>query len=94
MIPIYSGNVIRSCIKHVPLAGWEITKCFMQFFKDRGEPIDKEDLYRVAKEVKEKYGYCCKDPLKEFDKYDEKGEDEEGEATKSKKFRKYKVDDP
>ncbi len=92
VIPIYSGSVIGSCIKHIPLAGKEITKCFMKFLKERGEPIPPQDLIRVAKEVKEKYGYCCKDLLKELDKYDQKVE-KNGKLMPSKKFRKYKVED-
>ncbi len=92
VIPIYDGAVIGSCIKHIPLAGKEITKCFMKFLKERGEPIPPEDLIRVSKEVKEKYGYCCKDLLKELDKYDKPAE-KNGKLMPSKKFRKYKVED-
>ena len=64
----------------------------MKFLKERGEPIPPQDLIRVAKEVKEKYGYCCKDLLKELDKYDQKVE-KNGKLMPSKKFRKYKVED-
>ena len=40
--------------------------------KDRGEPIPTEDLNRVAREIKEKYAYCCKDLIKELEKCDTK----------------------
>ena len=42
----------------------------MKMLKERGEPIPTEDLIRVSKEIKEKYAYCCKDIVKEFDKFD------------------------
>ena len=42
--------------------------------KDRGEPIPTEDLNKVAKLIKEKYAYCCKDLIKELEKFDQKGE--------------------
>ena len=70
VIPISDGYVIGSCIKHIPLAGRDITKFFMKFLKDRGEPIPTEDLIRVAKEIKEKYAYCSNNLIKELKKYD------------------------
>eukprot|EP00331_Platyophrya_macrostoma_P017305 CAMPEP_0176466448 /NCGR_PEP_ID=MMETSP0127-20121128/37897_1 /TAXON_ID=938130 /ORGANISM="Platyophrya macrostoma, Strain WH" /LENGTH=418 /DNA_ID=CAMNT_0017859615 /DNA_START=24 /DNA_END=1280 /DNA_ORIENTATION=+ len=64
------GFVIGSCIKHIPLAGRDMTKFIMQMLKDRGEPIPQEDLRVVAEDIKEKYSYCAKDLLKEYTKYD------------------------
>ena len=64
--------MIGSCIKHIPLAGRDITKFFIKFLKDRGEPIPSEDIIRVAKEIKEKYSYCANNLLKELEKYDKK----------------------
>ena len=54
----------------------------MQALRDRGENIPPEDLMQVAKEIKEKYAYCCKsgDLLAEFKEFDEKPE---------KKFKTY-----
>ena len=49
-----------------------MTKFIMKFLKDRGEPIPPEDIIRVAREIKEKYSYCCKDLIKEFAKWDKK----------------------
>ena len=39
VIPIYQGQVIGSCIKHVPLAGEDMTNFFKKMLKERGEPI-------------------------------------------------------
>mmetsp|Transcript_14499 Transcript_14499/g.12301 ORF Transcript_14499/g.12301 Transcript_14499/m.12301 type:complete len:293 (-) Transcript_14499:92-970(-) len=85
VIPVCDGYVIGSCIKHVPLAGRDITKFIMQALKDRGEEVPIDDLREVAKEIKEKYGYCSKDILKEMDKFD-KAVLENGKS----KFKTYK----
>lgn len=52
--------------------------------KERNEPIPPEDLKRVVREIKEKYGYCVQsgDLLQEFKKFDLKNEAD-------KKFRTY-----
>jgi len=71
VIPVCDGYVIGSCIKHIPLAGRDITKFVMQFLKDRNEPIPPEDIIQVSREIKEKYSYCAKDLVKEYQKYDE-----------------------
>lgn len=91
VIPIFNGSVIGSCIKHIPLAGKEISNFIKKFMKERGEKIPIEDANRVATEVKEKYSYCCKDLLKEMEKFDEKVE-RNGVLVPSKKFKTYKVD--
>jgi len=70
VIPVSDGYVIGSCIKHIPLAGRDITKFVMQQLKDRGENIPPEDIKEVAKEIKEKYGYIAKDLVKEMERYD------------------------
>lgn len=80
------GYVIGSCIKHIPLAGRDMTKFIMQFLRDRNEPIPPEDLVQVAKKIKEKYSYVCKgDLVKEFESYDEREND-----GLSSKFKTYK----
>ena len=48
---------------------------------------------RVAKEIKENYSYCCKDLVKELEKFDKRVE-KNGEMVQSKKFKKHKVMDP
>jgi len=39
VIPVSDGFVIGSCIKHIPLAGRDITKFIASFLKDRNEVI-------------------------------------------------------
>ena len=47
--------MIGSCIKHIPLAGRDVTMFIQKLMRDRGEPIPPEDSLLVAKEVKELY---------------------------------------
>ena len=57
--------------------------------KDRGEKFKAEDSTEIASKIKEKYGYVCKDVLKEFKAYDKKVQDESGAFTQSKKFKNF-----
>ena len=43
VFPVCDGAVIASCVKHIPLAGRDITKYFLNAMKDRKEPIPTED---------------------------------------------------
>lgn len=74
VIPVADGYVIGSCIRHIPLAGRDITSYIQKMMRDRGEPIPPEESLEVAKKVKEKYSYVCPDIVKEFKKYDAKPE--------------------
>jgi len=74
VIPVAEGYVIGSCIKHIPLAGRDITGFVQKLMRDRGEPVPPEDSLEVAKKVKEMHSYVCPDIVKEFNKYDEKPE--------------------
>lgn len=76
VFPVCDGFVIGSCVKHIPLAGRDITKFTLQALKDRGEKYHPEDSTEIAMKIKEKYGYVCKDVLKEYAKYDAKTLDE------------------
>ena len=42
VIPVAEGYVIGSCIKHIPLAGRDITAFIQQLMRDRKEPIPPE----------------------------------------------------
>ena len=66
--------MIGSCIKHIPLAGRDITQFVQKLMRDRGEKVPPEDSLEVAKRVKEMYSYVCPDIVKEYNKYDEKPE--------------------
>jgi actin-related protein 3 len=80
VIPVAEGYVIGSCIKHIPLAGRDITGFVQDFLRDRGEKIPPAESLEVAKRVKELYSYVCPDIAKEFAKYD---------AEPDKWFKKY-----
>jgi actin-related protein 3 len=70
VIPVAEGYVIGSCIKHIPLAGHNITKFIHQQMRDRGEPIPPEMSMDVARKVKEDHSYVCKDIAREFARFD------------------------
>lgn len=72
VVPVSHGYVIGSAIKHIPLAGRDVTNMIYNSLKDRKEPIPPEDTKMVAKAIKEKFCYTCKDVAKEFQKYDAK----------------------
>jgi len=69
VIPVAEGYVIGSCIKHIPLAGRDITNYIQQIQRERKEPIPAEDSLDTARVVKEMYSYVCPDMVKEFGKY-------------------------
>ncbi|KAE9552431.1 hypothetical protein FO519_004372 [Halicephalobus sp. NKZ332] len=70
-IPVADGYVIGSCIKHIPIAGRDVTYFIQSFMRERGETVPPEMSYEVAKAIKEGYCYVCPDIRKEFPKYDE-----------------------
>jgi len=70
VIPVAEGYVIGSSIKHIPLAGRDITAFVQQLMRDRNEPIPPAESLEVAKRVKEQYSYVCPDIVKEYTKYD------------------------
>jgi len=84
IIPVVEGYVIGSCIKHVPLAGRDVTNFVLQQLRDRGEQFPPEDGLTLAKKIKEMHCYVCPDMVKEFHKFD----------TENDKFREYKGINP
>lgn len=91
IIPVSDGYVIGSCIKHIPLAGRDITNFIAQMIRDRGEKIINEDINRVAAEIKKKYGYVApKGLLEEFKRYDKLN----SKGGPSNKFKKYTFESP
>uniref|UniRef100_A0A8K9XTY3 Actin-related protein 3B n=1 Tax=Oncorhynchus mykiss TaxID=8022 RepID=A0A8K9XTY3_ONCMY len=69
-IPVAEGYVIGSCIKHIPIAGRDITLFIQQLLREREVGIPPEQSMETAKAVKERYCYICPDIVKEFAKYD------------------------
>jgi actin-related protein 3 len=72
VIPVADGYVIGSAIKHIPIAGRDITQFVLNLLRERGEmtTVPPEDQLKVASAVKEGYSYVCQDIVKEFRKYD------------------------
>ena len=64
VIPVADGYVIGSCIKHIPLAGRDITHFIQQIQRERKEPIPAEDSLDTARKVKEMHSYVCPDLVK------------------------------
>merc|ERR1719310_1332104 len=70
VIPVAEGYVIGSCIKHIPIAGRDITYFVQQLLRDREPNIPPEQSMEVAKAIKERYCYMCPNIAKEFNKFD------------------------
>jgi len=72
VIPVAEGYVIGSSIKHIPIAGKDITGFIQQLMLEReGSSIPSADRFEVARRVKEQYCYVCPDLVKEFKRYDQ-----------------------
>jgi actin-related protein 3 len=74
VIPVAEGYVIGSSIKHIPIAGRDITYFVQQLLRERENSIPPEESLEVAKRIKEMYSYVCPDIVKEFKKYDSEPE--------------------
>ncbi|KAG8954240.1 Arp2/3 complex subunit, actin nucleation center [Tulasnella sp. 424] len=72
VIPVAEGYVIGSAIKHIPIAGRDISQFVQNLLRERGETtvIPPEDQMIIARTIKEDYSYVCQDIVKEFRKYD------------------------
>jgi actin-related protein 3 len=70
VIPVAEGYVIGSSIKHIPLAGRDITAFVQQLLRERGEKIPAAQSMETSKRIKETYSYVCPDIVREFRKYD------------------------
>jgi len=70
VIPVAEGYVIGSSIKHIPLAGRDISAFVQTLHRDRFEPVPPAESLDIAKRVKEQHSYVCPDIAKEFAKYD------------------------
>lgn len=69
-IPVADGYVIGSCIKHIPIAGRNITSFIQSLLREREYGIPPEQSLETAKAIKERHCYICPDIAKEFEKYD------------------------
>lgn len=78
VIPVFHGVPISGSIKHIPIAGRNITEFVLEHLRARKEPIPNKEYKEVARDIKEKYGYCSPDILKEFSKFDAKEQGKDG----------------
>lgn len=62
--------MIGSCIKHIPIAGRNITYFIQSLLREREIGIPPEQSLETAKAIKERFCYICPDIAKEFAKYD------------------------
>ncbi|KIH66129.1 Actin [Ancylostoma duodenale] len=58
-IPVAEGYVIGSCIKHIPIAGRDITYFIQQILRDREPTIPSDQSYEVAKAIKVLAVFCA-----------------------------------
>ncbi|KAJ2723259.1 Arp2/3 complex subunit, actin nucleation center [Coemansia sp. Benny D115] len=71
VIPVAEGYVLGSSIKHIPIAGRDITAFVQQLMREHGETrIPPEDSLDIARRIKEEYSYTCQDMAAEFLKFD------------------------
>jgi actin-related protein len=71
VIPVIDGYVVPSAIKHIPIAGKDITKFIQQMLRERGEAIPSEESLAVAQAIKERFGYVARHGLsREFEVFD------------------------
>lgn len=89
VFPVASGYVVASCVKHIPLAGSNITDFTYDMLRERGEKINAEDMKLEAARIKEKYAYVCDDLVEEFKKYDTPVQTDSGWAPDTKYIKKY-----
>lgn len=105
IIPVFEGYVIGSCIKHIPLAGRDVTNFLVQTLRDRNEAIPPDMMMEVARKIKERDCYVCPDIVKEYQKFDEHYSSLSGQlsslslssssaSSTDQKFRQYKSIDP
>jgi actin-related protein 3 len=71
VIPVAEGYVIGSSIKHIPIAGRDLTSFVQQLMRERETNIPSAESFEIAKIAKETYSYVCPDLAKEFKKYDQ-----------------------
>lgn len=73
IIPVVEGYAIGSAIKHVPLAGRQVTMMMQQLLRERPDLkhlIHPDESLDVARRVKEDACYVCPDLPREFAKFD------------------------
>ena len=52
VFPVSDGFVIGSCVRHIPLAGKDITKFILNHMRDRDEKLPSEDAFEIDQKIK------------------------------------------
>lgn len=68
VIAVAEGYVIGSSIKHIPIAGRDITSFIQNMLRDRGEA---DTSLRTAERIKQEYCYVSPNIVNEFKRYDQ-----------------------
>ena len=68
VIPVAEGYVIGPAIKHIPLAGRDITLFIQSLLRERGE---SDTSLQTAEKIKQEFCYVCPDIVKEYKKFDQ-----------------------
>jgi len=92
IIPVSDGYVIGSCIKHIPLAGRDVTNFMMTTLRNRGEKLPPEEALNISRTIKEQYCYICPDLVKEYLKYDKDPSKFRCHTGKTPAGKSYKID--
>jgi actin-related protein 3 len=72
ILPLSDGYVIGSSIKHIPIAGRDITNFIQALILEReGNVIPSSERFDTAKKIKENFCYVCRDLVKEYKAYDD-----------------------
>merc|ERR1712137_296893 len=70
-IPIVNGFVISSNVQEIPLGGRHVTEFINNMLRDRQEPVPAEQRMNAARTIKEQHCYVSKNPVEEFQKFDQ-----------------------
>lgn len=70
VIPIVDGFVVSNAIRHIPLAGRDVTNFVLDQLRDRGEQLPPDQALQIAQRIKEQHCYISKDMADEFHKFD------------------------
>lgn len=68
VIAVAEGYVIGSSIKHIPIAGRDVTSFIQGLLRDRGEP---ETSLRTAERIKQEFCYVSPNIVNEFKRFDQ-----------------------
>lgn len=74
IIPVVDGYAIGSAIKHVPIAGKEMTHFIQQLLRERPDlqgKISPEESMQIARRIKEECCYVSPDITKEFLRFEQ-----------------------